>query len=276
VNDRTTRKTSNLLGAVIVACGYCVDTGAAELGGFDCLIEPDSVTEISTREEGVVEAIQVDRGDLVKRGQVIAQLESGVETAARELARARIELDAEISEQKVAIEFAARRVNRAKELDEKQAISAFEKDEADTAHQREKLRLRQVYQRQRLAELEYERASRVLENRTLRSPVDGVVVEKLINVGESVENESIIKIAQVDPLSVEVIIPVIHFGEIVAGHIAEVTPRYPGASTYQATVDVVDRVVDAASNTYGVRLKLPNPSYDIPGGVRCDIRFLQN
>jgi hypothetical protein len=41
-----------------------------------------------------------------------------------------------------------------------------------------------------------------------------------------------------------------------------------------ATVTVVDRVVDAASDTFGVRLLLPNPDYRIPGGVRCEIRFL--
>jgi hypothetical protein len=38
-------------------------------------------------------------------------------------------------------------------------------------------------------------------------------------------------------------------------------------------VTVVDRVVDAASGTFGVRLELPNPDYKLPGGLKCDIRF---
>ena len=38
----------------------------------------------------------------------------------------------------------------------------------------------------------------------------------------------------------------------------------------------IDRVVDAASNTFGVRLEIANPEYEVPGGVRCDVRFLEN
>ena len=48
----------------------------------------------------------------------------------------------------------------------------------------------------------------------------------------------------------------------------------PGGGVHEATVAVVDRVVDAASATFGVRLELPNPNYALPGGLRCDIRFL--
>lgn len=45
-----------------------------------------------------------------------------------------------------------------------------------------------------------------------------------------------------------------------------------GASA--ATVTVVDRVIDAAIGTFGVRLSLPNPDYRLPAGLRCQVRFL--
>ena len=41
-----------------------------------------------------------------------------------------------------------------------------------------------------------------------------------------------------------------------------------------APVTIVDRVVDAASGTFGVRLELPNPDRDIPVGLQCQVRFL--
>ena len=125
-----------------------------------------------------------------------------------------------------------------------------------------------------MARLELKRAEQILENRTVRSPVDGVVVERMMSPGESAENRPIVKIAKIDPLNVEIIVPVDYFGSIQVGMQAEVTPRYPGANVQRATVTVVDRVVDAASDTFGVRLLLPNPDYEIPGGVRCGIRFL--
>jgi len=43
--------------------------------------------------------------------------------------------------------------------------------------------------------------------------------------------------------------------------------------TYAATVTVVDRVLDAASGTFGVRLTLPNPDLQLPAGIRCKVRF---
>ena len=34
-----------------------------------------------------------------------------------------------------------------------------------------------------------------------------------------------------------------------------------------------DHIVDAASGTFGVRLKLPNPGYKLPAGLKCRVRF---
>jgi len=78
----------------------------------------------------------------------------------------------------------------------------------------------------------------------------------------------------VDPLNVEVVLPVDLLTRVRVGMRAEVRPQLAGAGTHVAAVTVVDRVVDAASNTFGVRLELPNPDYRIAGGIRCDIRFL--
>jgi hypothetical protein len=39
-------------------------------------------------------------------------------------------------------------------------------------------------------------------------------------------------------------------------------------------VTLMDRVIDPASGTFGVRLELPNPDYAIPSGLHCRVRFL--
>ena len=43
---------------------------------------------------------------------------------------------------------------------------------------------------------------------------------------------------------------------------------------YSAKVTVVDKLVDAASGTFGVRLELPNPGNQLPAGLKCRINFL--
>ena len=37
---------------------------------------------------------------------------------------------------------------------------------------------------------------------------------------------------------------------------------------------IVDPVIDGASGTFGVRLRLPNPDRVVPAGLRCQVRFL--
>ena len=46
-------------------------------------------------------------------------------------------------------------------------------------------------------------------------------------------------------------------------------PELPGAEPVQATVQHVDQVLDAASNSFRVRLSLPNPNNQLPAGLRC-------
>ena len=53
--------------------------------------------------------------------------------------------------------------------------------------------------------------------------------------------------------------------------IASAIPAIGGV--HRAEVTVVDRVVDAASGTFGVRLALPTPDYALPAGLNCRVRF---
>ena len=64
------------------------------------------------------------------------------------------------------------------------------------------------------------------------------------------------------------------FGSIKLGTRAAVVPEFPGDTVHVAGVTVVDRIIDAASGTFGVRLELPNPDPAIPGGVHCNVRFI--
>ena len=81
-------------------------------------------------------------------------------------------------------------------------------------------------------------------------------------------------IAQIDPLYVKVFIPVRYYRQLGVGTKADVMPEEPIGGHHQAQVTVVDRVFDAASSTFGVRLELPNPDYSLPAGMRCRIRFM--
>ena len=212
----------------------------------DCIIEPSKVVNISSPVEGVLNRISVERGDVVKAGQTIAQLESSVERAAVELSRQKSR-------------FNQRKVQRNKTLYAKKLISLHDKDEMET----EAL----------VSRLELRKAQAVLAERTIKSPVGGIVVERFLNEGEFVGSEPIVKIANINPLFVEVILPVTALGKVSKGMSARVFPQAPFTGHYPAQVVIVDKIVDAASGTIRTRLLLPNPDNTLPAGLKCRAEF---
>jgi hypothetical protein len=147
-------------------------------------------------------------------------------------------------------------------------------DQVETDTQIAKHQVQQEKENKFIAELEYRRAKASLHRRTMMSPISGVVIERFKSVGEYVEDEPVMRIAQLDPLHVEVIVPMSHWGQIKSGMQAEVQLEIPGQDKHNATVIRVDQVADAASGTYGVQLVIPNPDYKIPSSVRCNLAFI--
>jgi RND family efflux transporter MFP subunit len=232
-----------------IACGLLLLAApvmAAEPQDFECLIEPKVTVALSTPVEGIIEKVHVDRGDLVKKGQVVVELESDVERAVVERAR-------------VSLEFAERDLARNEELSRTNVISDQDLDEAQSGEE--------------VARVDLQRARAALAQRTIRSPVNGVVIKRHHSPGEYADTRPILELAEVDPLYVEVFAPVSALGSIRPGMTAQVVPEGPLGGSHEATVTVVDSVVDAASGTFGVRLELPNPDHAIPAGLNCRVRL---
>lgn len=260
--------------SIILAGGWISQVQAEEFSGYDCLIEPHSVIEVSTMEDGVMAEILVTRGDVIKKGQVLARLDSSVEEVAVNIARARAKMKSKIDSKRAGVKYLKAQQARIDELYEKEAIPIHEKQKASTDVILASAELREARENYELAQLEKQRAEKIMERRTIRSLIDGVVVDVLVDAGESVEDRPVMIIAEVDPLNVEVILPEKMYGMVKVGTRAEVEPLIRGGGKIITSVVVVDKVIDAASNTFGVRLELENQDHAIPGGIRCDINFL--
>lgn len=244
MNTRSGRQGLAALGLALGLGGTALAQGLAA-GEALCLVEPSLEVNVGTPVDGVLEAVHADRGDVVQAGQVLARLYSGVEQAAVELQGAKAD-------------FGARKRERNEELYRKQLISQHELDELSTE--------------QRMAELELKERQEQLKLRAVSSPIQGVVVDRFRHRGDLVKQERIFRIAQLDPLHVETVVPAARFGRIAVGQFYEVQLQLAGGRQ-RARVSQVDRVIDAASGTFRVRLQLPNPQQSIPPGQRCQVNF---
>jgi membrane fusion protein, heavy metal efflux system len=238
---------------------------------LDCMIQPHQIVQVGSPVPGVIEQLTVERGDFVTRGQVVAQLNAGVERAQLTVARERA---AQVGEVQAAVgsrELAERELVRAKDLHGQEFVSGAYLDKARAEAEVASGRTMQAEERRRQALREVELAAAQLAQRTIRSPIDGVVVERYLSPGEYVDQKPVMRVASIDPLRVDVLVPAAAFGRVQVGNRAVVVPELFNQLKHEATVSMVDRVIDAASNTFRVRLELPNPGRQLPAGLRCKV-----
>jgi RND family efflux transporter MFP subunit len=250
---------------------------AASAGEFDCVTEPSQTVEIRASVDGLIERINVDRGDIVKAGQVLVVLESSLEKAGAELARFKANMSGAVQTAENRLDYAKIKAARREQLHEEHYVSTQDMDESVGERRLAESQLVESRESKRLAELEFQRASEQLLLRTVTSPINGVVVERLMNPGELSDNRDqrrpIMKIADISTLHVETLLPLEALGKVRPGLEAMVTLEPPLGGRYPAKVKVVDRVIDAASGTFGVRLELPNHKLELQAGVKCKVAF---
>jgi RND family efflux transporter MFP subunit len=256
-----------------LAVSLATTATAAAAQSFDCVIDPSETVKIGSPITGVLAEVLVRRGDVVTRGEPVARLESSIEAATVRLNQFRAESTAKIDAQEERLKLALSRVERTgSPRGFVVTQDKYEELHAEAGIAKQDL-LREQQDRQ-LSKLELERSQATLDQRTIRSTIDGIVTEKKLSAGEFVNQEGyIVTLSRLDPLNVEVFLPVIYYKQVRVGMEGSVHPAPPIESTYVAAISVVDHVFDPASGTFGVRLTLPNPGNVLPGGQRCKVTF---
>jgi RND family efflux transporter MFP subunit len=249
----------------------------AAAGEFDCIIEPRQVLELRAPIEGLIERVTVDRGDIVRRGQELAVLDTSVDLASAAIARHRSQMEGALRSSESRVEFSSRKFERAQNLQAQNFVSAQARDEAATEKRLAESELLDAKDNRRLAELELQRQMEIIRLKTIRSPIDGVVVERMLHPGEFAEagvgRKPIFKLAELNVLHVEALLPVTAYGRVKRGMEVLIAPEIPAGARYSAKVTVIDRLLDTASGTFGVRMELRNPQHQLPAGIRCKVEF---
>ncbi len=265
------RKTQVIVGASWLAC---VPAWSAS---FDCLIEPTQAIDVGSPVAGLLDKVYVRRGDRVAAGQVLATLESQAEQAAAELARYKSQASGPTMTAESKIEFSKRKFQRRMQMAAEKLMSTQERDDAEAEYKLAEAELQVAKENKEVAHIEHKQQSGLLALRTIRSPFDGVVADQLLYPGEVVEptgnKKTILKLAQLDPLRVHVILPMAAFRKVSLGMTAQVYPEMPIGGSYSAKVKIVDKLIDAASGTFAAFLEMRNPRLSIPVGVKCKAEF---
>jgi RND family efflux transporter MFP subunit len=268
--------------ALVVACA--VDIARATSENFlelnrlsehaSCLIDAMSVVKLASQSQGVLGHVYVHRGDLVKQGQIVADLESSVEEALLKGASVKAQSDAAIRSKEAELSGAKKKLVRQKALANNQFASQQALENAETDVEVLTAQLTQAHIDSELARIDAERIAATLERRKIVSPVSGVVASVDHFPGEYADSNTIVATAlEVDPLRVELYLPLAAYKLVEAGQSARVMPASPFQGSYQAKVVAKDRQIDAASNLFQIQLNLENRDLLIPAGLRCSVEF---
>lgn len=257
----------------LLLCLASITTPVFSAQTFGCLIEPYQVAEIGAQVVGVIDTIKVERGDAVKKGQILAIMRSDVERASVGAADTRAKADANVNASKANYEFDQSRLERSKYLLSKKFISQQAVDQIKTETEISLQKYMQSIEQQKIAKNELNIANAQLSQRYIRSPFNAIITDRYISAGERVEEKPIVRIAQIDRLRVQVVMPVAYFGKVKLNDVATITPEFPDAPTVSGEVSLIDKMIDAASNTFRVQLELDNADLALPAGSRCKADF---
>jgi RND family efflux transporter MFP subunit len=248
------------------ACGAAHAQAPALLA---CLIVPDRVAELGSPVIGVVDEVLVERGDTVRKGQLLARLRAEVERANTGVVRARADSEAELRGAIAGSDLAQQKLARTRALAAQSFVSGQAVEQAEAEFRVAKERMHQARDQLATSAREVSSAQAQLAQRILRAPFDGVITERYVNPGERVEDKPMLKIAVISRLKVEVVASTSLFGSLRIGQELNVQPELGGAGARTARIAQVDRVLEPASNTFRLRLDLANDDGSLPAGQRC-------
>lgn len=260
--------------ALAILLSIVAAAASAEELTFDCLAEPAQRIQIGSPVTGLLAALAVGRGDQVMPGDLLARLDSTVEEANVAMAKAQSEATEALEAQRTRLTLAEASLERSRKLVDSGSVTLSKVEELQAIVEIAKRDLDTETRRLRLAAIELERQQAFLARQSILSPIRGFVTEQNLRAGEFVRQDSpIMTLVQTDPLHVEAYVPVAAWGRITTNSRGAVRLEQPAGTRRDAQVTVVDRIFDAASGTFGVRLELPNPDNQIPAGQRCQVVF---
>ena len=228
-------------------------------------VEPVTEVEVGTQVSGIIDRLYVDYNDVVKAGQLIAEMDKVTLQAELESS------EAELASCKTEYEYQSKNYARTKTLHEKELVSDQEYDEALYLYEK----ARNAYAQSQAAIV---KVKQNLDYATITSPIDGVVISRAVEEGQTVaagfETPTLFTIAN-DLTQMRVIADVdeADIGQVKDGQRVEFTvDAYPD-DTFEGTVQQVrlEATTESSVVTYEVVISAYNPDLKLKPGLTANV-----
>ncbi len=228
--------------------------------------------ELAAAVGGIVKAVDADEGAAVKADSPVIRLDDSTEAVAVRVAQLAAEDKSEEEGARATMEQAKYEAEvtakLAKDHVEAELLARQKQKDADVAS----YKYETARKAREKAGLDLEAARINLARRTIKAPVAGLVTRMPKEPGEAVQPlETVAQMAVIDPLYILVHPPARLLGVFRVGQTISVDILEPKRETITAKVQVVNGVVEPASNTFRVRLVVPNADGRVSAGVKVRV-----
>ena len=231
-------------------------------------IEPVETVEVGTQVSGKVEKIYVDFNDVVKKGELLAELDKL--TLNQSVSRAKASLTSAESQ----LTYAKLSYERTKQLYESNAATLAAYQEAQNTYT-------QAQMSKKNAQAAYDQALVDLSYAEIYSPIDGVVLDRAVEVGQTVaasfSTPTLFTLANdLTKMQVEAAVDEADIGQVKNGQRVTFTVDAYTAETFDGTVNQIRMQPTTTSNvvTYTVIISAPNPDLKLFPGMTANVTIV--
>ena len=236
---------------------------------WETFLEPSRVVDLSTPYRDRIQRILVHENQRVKKGELLAELDTRVLRRRLEQARTGAGFHGEVDAARAQV---TRESNRLRMLEKMAASGTARPQELETARTDlavARARLQAARERQAERQLTVAVVEAQVAEKELRSPIDGVVTRiyrqesELVGGGDS---EPLMTVARLDPLDAVFHLPPRAVRHLVQGGRVRLAVNNRMVS---GVIETIGPLIDARSGTVRVRVRVDNPDLTLQSGSRC-------
>jgi HlyD family secretion protein len=238
-----------------------------------------TTVQVGTQVSGTIKALHADFNSIVKNGQVIAELEPSLFQAQVDQARASLsKLQADVERARVEVDDTQVKLSRAQELWKQQLIARTDLETAETAARQAEAALRSAQAQVEQGRATLNQAQVNLAHTIIRAPIDGVVISRSVDVGQTVaasmQAPTLFVIANdLTRMQVNASVDESDIGKVKAGEpVTFKVDAYP-EQTFTGTVSQVRLQPQTSSNvvSYITLIDVPNPEQQLKPGMTATV-----
>jgi HlyD family secretion protein len=238
-----------------------------------------TTVQVGSQVSGTIKALHADFNSQVRKGEVVAELDPSLFETQVEQARASLlRLQAESDRARVDVEDTQVKLKRAQELWAQQLISRADLDTAEAAARQAQAAVKSAQAQVTQAQAVLNQNQVNLEHTIIRAPIDGIVISRNVDVGQTVASSlqapTLFVIANdLTRMQVNASIDESDIGRIRAGQPVSFTvDAYPG-DMFAGTVSQVrlDPKVESNVVSYTTIIDVPNPSMKLKPGMTATV-----